>query len=74
MGSGLTFRADLGLRFKCGGSVLVVDIVVDVDTDTHSSASDSESEISESKMVNFSGPIVMLLVAILTGEEQPKSY
>lgn len=57
--------ADLGLRFRCEGNVLVVDIVVEVDTDTHSSASDSESDTSELKTVNFSGPIVMLLVFML---------
>lgn len=57
--------ADLGLRFKWEGNVLVVDIVVDVETDTHSSASDSESDMSESKIVNFSGPIVILLVVML---------
>lgn len=64
--------ADLGLRFKWGGSVLVVDTVVDVDTDTHSSASDSESETSESKIVNFSGPIVIVLVVMLTNGKQPE--
>lgn len=48
--------------------MLVVDIVVEVDTDTHSSVSDSESDILESKIVDFSGPIVIVLVVILADQ------
>lgn len=48
----LTFDAfdwSFGLRFKCEGSVLMVDVVDDDETDTHSSESISESEASEGR-------------------------